>query len=291
MAGKLPQVTEQKLDPSKLAIPKLPNLRIDTEDFNNPWHAHHNAKDKGRANTRHDSVDSSAHHNQGQNIINETQENYTDGLSGHIYEDGADGHPFNPSSFFDPQGHHLPTRPAHQPTSSTHSRHPSVASSSHRQPVVRQPSLQPPPSSRQGSVQLHLPPSTQSRQGSANPLPDAYDTMDNHVNEEEPQPRVSKKRPHMDVIQSSSEEYLNEPKDKRRVKQKAKQKSQQVPQTPIRQSQATGPSTGTRSRVRQGRPMIVMTNATPAPGISNIALNEDLEISSVSFLRPRTSNK
>jgi hypothetical protein len=114
--------------------------------------------------------------------------------------------------------------------------------------------------------------------------------MDNHVNEEEPQPQVSKKWLYMDISQSSGDEAIPEPKNKRRVTRRVRHRAQQVPQTPIRPPQVAGPSTGTRSRARQARPVILMTNATPAPGISSVALNEDLEVSNIDLLQPQTSS-
>ena len=71
--------------------------------------------------------------------------------------------------------------------------------------------------------------------------------------------RVSKKRQLVNVGGS------NEPN--------AKQKAKKVPWTPIWPLQETrrfaGPSTGTRSQVRQKNPMIVTTDATPVPGAGN----------------------
>ena len=52
----------------------MPDLRINTEDFNDPWRAHNNAKDKG--NTSGHILDSSADNNQAQDVyVNEMQEN------------------------------------------------------------------------------------------------------------------------------------------------------------------------------------------------------------------------
>jgi hypothetical protein len=159
------------------------------------------------------------------------------------------------------------------------------------------------PPSHQGSVQ----PSTQSRQGSVNPLSHAYNSMDQYepqvevsiygqqgpVGEEEPWHRVSKKRPHANIVQLSGNQGNQRPDEDQqpRLRQRLRQRAQQVPQTPIRPPQGifAGPSTGTRSQTRQARPTIVMTNATPAPGARSnghdVALDEDTEIREGTFLR------
>jgi len=137
-------------------IPRIPNLHIDTGDFNDPWHAHTSATGKSRASRWHDlQLDSSADYNQAQDMgTNKVQEHdehdlydNTNGFGAadgygdnYLYEGGADDLPFHPpSSSFNPQGCHMPLNPAQQPTSHSHSRShshshscfPSVALSTH----------------------------------------------------------------------------------------------------------------------------------------------------------------
>ena len=306
VAGKLPQALEKKLDPSKLVIPKLPDLRINTEDFNDPWHAHSNAKGKGRASRHSDSIlDSNASFNQAEHVdwdFNEMEGNGEHDL--HSSEFGGD----------DDGDGHAPTL-RWSPTSGLHSRHPSVTplpqspssesatldlpdgqDSINLQSTLGQPaSLRPLPTGHQGSVQPHLPPSrqgsvqprlhhnhqlmvqasTQSRQGSVNPpshTMDPYELQDDALIYEQSHinAQVSKKRPYRSVGGSNGP--------------KAKRKAKQAPQTPVRPLRETaGPSTGTRSQVRWTNPMIISTDATPGPGASGnrhvtaLYLNDDVE--------------
>ena len=181
------------------------------------------------------------------------------------------------------------------------------------------------PPSRQGSVQPHLAPSRQgsaqpqlhpsrqgsvwpypqSHEGSVNPPPSTYDATDQYepedetsinergdIGEEELQPELSRKRPYTRIDQSSGDEGFSEPQSPR---------VRRVPQIPVWTPQDTGnfagPSTGTRSRVRQARPKIVTTDATPAPGTSSSsqvpALNLDvgMQVRKLDFLRPRALTK
>lgn len=283
----------------------MPDLRIDAEDFNDPWHAHGNAKGKGRASGHGDStLDAGGYSNQAEDVEQDDwqyDENaYTGGFgAGDDYRDS-----------------YAPI-PAQQPNSGLHSRPPSVGTLAHNQapqqplpqssalegatldlfnvhPLGQPASLQPPPPSHQGSVQPSLPPnrqgsvqphpppnrqhsvqphllpshqgsfqpqllhshqgmvqsSTQSRQGSVNPLgPQDEGSVyeQGHINAQ-----ASKKRPHASIGGSKGP--------------KAKRKARKAPQTPIRARQEiAGPSTGTRSQVN---PMIVSTDATPVAGAS-----------------------
>ena len=207
---------------------------------------------------------------------------------GQPYEEGADDLLFyRHAPSFDPQGHHVPPNPAQQPTSRLHSRHPSAAPTHHQvtqQLFLPSPTLEgatlgppshanrhhsiPPRPSRQASLQL--PPT--SRQGSVevNPPPGAYNMMDqyrpqdevvgNEQNDIEEELRPQRRR-YTSIVEPSSGSENPPPKRKRRARQ--------VPQTPIRPQDAgttAGPSTGTRSRVRRANPKITMTSATPTIG-------------------------
>jgi hypothetical protein len=296
VAGKLPQALEQKLDPSKLVIPKMPDLRIDTADFNDPWHAHSNAKGKGRASEHGDDIsDSGFNFDEDEDEEWETQGNgehdsTASGFGDDHYEDGVASipppsglHSRNPSvepldqspalesaTLDPPNGQYLIDlqstlgRPASLQPPPT-SRQGSV------QPSGRQGSVQPHvPPSRQGSVQPHLPPSRQgsvqphlppSRQGSVQPQLHHSQSRQGSVNplshamdeQSHTNARASKKRPYASVGDSYG------PKPKR--------KARKAPHTPVRPlRKIAGPSTGTRSQGHRKNPMIVSTDATPVSG-------------------------
>jgi len=132
VAGKLPQALEQKLDLSKLVIPRLPDLRIDTEDFNDPWHVHSNAN-------------------------NEMQEN------GEYNPYDDDGGSFPPMPTWQPTSR----LHSHHPSVALSTHHQSQSTCSQQAPlqpppISHQGSVQPHlPPSHQGSIQPHLPPSCQ----------------------------------------------------------------------------------------------------------------------------------
>jgi hypothetical protein len=191
-------------------------------------------------------------------------------------------------------------------------------------PPDRQDSVQPHfPPDRQGSVQLPLPPSrqgsaqpqrhhsrqgstqpsTHSRRSSVNPPSTIFDTMNQYepedevliydqddIGEEEVHSNLSRKRSYTNFVQSSDGESSSETQ---------LMKAKRTPQVPIRPpwdaGTIAGPSSGTRSRVCRETPMIVMTDATPAPGASGSghtsALDHNVQIRKLDFLRPRTRQK
>ena len=97
----------------------MPDLCIDTEDFNDPWHAHSNAKGKGRTGRHSDSIlDSGANFNEAENVewdANNMQGNAE--YDGYASEFGGD----------DDYGDNNPPFTPWQPTSGLHSCNPSVA--------------------------------------------------------------------------------------------------------------------------------------------------------------------
>jgi hypothetical protein len=109
----------------------MPNLRIDAEDFNDPWHAQSNTKGKGRASQHYDSQ-ASVNWNQAQDADSEHNPyHYSGGVDDDAYyvsDNRADDLPFgSPSSACDSQGQHVLPQPVQKPTSGLHSRYPSVA--------------------------------------------------------------------------------------------------------------------------------------------------------------------
>ena len=259
-------------------IPKLPNLHINSEDFNNPWHVPSNAKGNGRAHWHHDPVsDPNIIHsaipntiysaipnaNHSQSDINETQENHGENL--YDYAGGANHLTLNtPSPSCNPQGHHRPPKPTQQPISHLHSSCPP----SHQGSV--QPHLPPSP---QGSAQLHLPPSCQGsaqpqlhhgHQGSAqpsthschssvNPPSTIFNTMNQYEPEDEvliyDQDDIGEEEVHFNLSRKWSYTKFTQSSDGESSSETQLMKAKQMPQVPIwppwDASTFAGPSSGT----------------------------------------------
>ena len=259
----------------------MPDLRIDTEDFNDPWRAHNNATGKG--NTSGHILDPSADHNEAQDDI------YVNGM-----QENNEAIPYDCNSGFGADDDYEDIYTAMPPLQPTFAipPHSACQASLHPPPTSRRGSVQPHlPSSRQGSVQPHLPASRQgsvhphlpsSRQGSVQPhLLASYQGDEVSIYEQSPiDAPVSKKRSYTNVGGP------NGPRPKRQARK--------VPQTPIRPLQKTrivaGPSTGTRSQARKTKPTIVMTDATPVSGASSnhhvaaLLLDDEVDTASHNFL-------
>ena len=266
----------------------MPDLRIDTEDFNDPWNVHSNTKGKGRASRHSDSIlDSGANFNQAQDMdINKMQENGEHISYDHTSGFGAD----------DDYGGSYPPLSAQQPTSNSHSRHSSVAPIIHHQgsqqpfpqssalegttldvlsgqhsvypqfTLSQSASLQPPPTSRQGSVLPYLPTSRQgsvqphlapSRQGSVQPqLPCSHQGTAVQSPTQSRQGSVNPLSHTMDRDKPQDETNARVSKKRPYVnvrgsnEPKPKRKAKKVPQTPIQPLRETGILAGPSSGTR-----------------------------------------